>query len=317
MGGGHPLTSKVAIVGLSSVDGADVDYLFLQVAPDNSFVSTTQNCGNILAGVGPFAIENGLIEAGPEETIVRVHMVNSGSQCELTVNTPDGIVEYEGSTAIDGVPGEGSAIVCDFIDVAGSVTGSLLPTGNVVDEIDGINVTCIDNGMPVVLVRAADLACTGYESPEQLDANAALKTKVEELRLKAGSMMNLGDVSKKTVPKMCLVAPPTDGGQLSTRTFIPRDCHRSIGVLGAVTVATACLMPGSVTEGMAIVPPGDEKIFCVEHPSGVMQVRLVVNENATPENKVEKAGVIRTARTLMRGEVFVPRHIWNGAAGAI
>jgi len=316
LGGGHPLTSKVAIVGPSSVDGADVDYLFLQVAPDNSFVSTAQNCGNILAGVGPFAIESGLIEAGSEETIVRVHMVNSGSKCELTVKTPDGIVEYEGNTAVDGVPGEGSAIVCDFIDVAGSVTGSLLPTANVVDEIDGVNVTCIDNGMPVVLVRAADLACTGYESPEELDANVALKSKLEELRLKAGSMMNLGDVSKKSVPKMCLIAAPTDGGHISTRTFIPHDCHRSIGVLGGVTVATACLMPGSVTEGMAIVPPGSEKTFCVEHPSGVMQVRLVVNANATPENTVEKAGVVRTARTLIRGEVFVPRHLWNGTTGA-
>lgn len=312
MGGGHPLTSKVAIVGRSSVDNADIDYLFLQVAPDNSFVSTTQNCGNILAGVGPFVIENKLMRAGSEFTIVRVHMVNSGSQCELTVRTPGGVVEYEGSTTIDGVPGQAAPVICDFPDVAGSVTGALLPTGNIVDEISGIPVTCIDNGMPVVLFRAADLGCTGYESPEELNANSALKCAIEGIRLELGPMMNLGDVARKSVPKMCLVAAPVAGGHISTRTFIPHDCHRSIGVLGAVTVATACLIPGTVTEGIATVPPGSGKTISVEHPSGAFQVRLAVDEHAAPEGTVKKAGVIRTARTLMRGEVFVPHHIWDG-----
>ena len=312
LGGGHSLTSKVAIVGPSSVDNADVDYLFLQVAPDNSFVSATQNCGNILAGVGPFAIDTGLIQAGDDRTTIRVHMVNSGNRCELTVNTPDGIVEYEGDTKIDGVPGTSSAIVCDFLDLAGSATGSLLPTGNVVDKIAGMSVTCIDNGMPVVLVRAADFDLSGYESPEDLDSNVALRDSIENLRLKAGPMMNLGDVAKKSVPKMCLVAAPADGGDVSTRTFIPHDCHRSVGVLGAVTVATACLLPGSITEGIATIPPGVEKTFGVEHPSGAMQIRLVVDENAEPQKSVIKAGVLRTARTLMRGEVFIPPRTWNG-----
>lgn len=316
IGGGHTLTSKVAIVGTSSVDDADVDYLFLQVAPDNSFVSTAQNCGNILAGVGPFAIENNLVRAESDITKVHVHMVNSGNRCELTVQTPDGAVVYEGSTIIDGVPGQAAPIVCDFLDVAGSVTGSLLPTGKAADDIDGLQVTCIDNGMPVVLLRAADLGCTGYESPQELDANVHLKARVEGLRLKLGPMMNLGGVANKSVPKMCLIAPPVAGGHLCTRTFIPHDCHRSIGVLGAVTVATACLIPGAITEGIATTQTGAEKTISVEHPSGAFQVRLSIDEQAAPENMVKRAGVIRTARTLMRGEVFVPRSIWDGKRGA-
>ena len=315
IGGGHPLTSKVAIVGPSSVGDADVDYLFLQVAPDNGFVSAAQNCGNILAGVGPFAIENNLVRAGTDHTRVRVHMVNSGNRCELTVQTPDGTVEYAGSTVIDGVPGQAAPIICDFVDVTGSVTGSLLPTGNVADDIDGMQVTCIDNGMPVALIRAADLGCTGYESPQELDANADLKARVEGLRLKLGPMMNLGVVANASVPKMCLIAPPVAGGHICTRTFIPHDCHRSIGVLGAVTVATACLIPGAITEGIAAVPTGADKTVSVEHPSGAFQVSLSIDEQAAPEDMVRKAGVIRTARTLMRGEVFVPKGIWDGKRG--
>ena len=312
IGGGHSLTSKVAIVGPSSVDDADVDYLFLQVAPDNSFVSTAQNCGNILAGVAPFAIDQGLVRAGEDKTTIRVHMVNSGNRCELVLNTPGGHVEYDGNTAIDGVPGTSAAILCNFLDIAGSVTGALLPTGNIVDEIAGVRITCIDNGMPVVLVRAAEFDLSGYESPEDLEANTELKDSIEKLRLKTGPMMNLGDVAKKSVPKICLVAAPANGGNVSTRTFIPHDCHRAIGVLGAVTVATACVVPGSVTDGIAIIPPGTEKTFNVEHPAGIFQLRLTFDENAVAEKSVVKAGVIRTARTLMGGEVFIPQRIWNG-----
>jgi 4-oxalomesaconate tautomerase len=312
LGGGHSLTSKVAIVGPSSTSDADVDYLFLQVAPDNSFVSTAQNCGNILSGVAPFAIEQGLVQAGDDTTTIRVNMINSGSQCELTIATPGGLVEYSGETAIDGVPGESSAIICDFLDIAGSITGALLPTGNVVDSIDGINVTCIDNGMPVVCARASDFGLSGNEAPQDLDADLPLKEALEHIRLQVGPMMNLGDVSKKSVPKMCLVAEPIAGGNVLTRMFIPHECHRSIGVLGAVTVATACLLPGAVPDGVSTVPAGKEKTFNVEHPSGAFHVRLAIDEEAAPEAAVVKAGVIRTARTLMRGEVFVSPHIWSG-----
>lgn len=303
VGGGHPLTNKFAIVGPSQRDDADVDYLFLQAVPQESRISDLQNCGNILAGVGPFAIETGLIEAETRQTRVRVHMVNSGNLCELTVETPDGRVSYAGETAIDGVPAPASPIVCDYLDVAGSVCGELLPTGSVVDTVNGVDVTCIDNGMPVVLMQAGDLGTSGYEPPEDLDANEELKSALEHLRLAVGPMMKLGDVVEKTVPKMCLISKPRDGGHVCTRTFIPRVCHRSIGVLGAVSVATACLLDGSVATGVAEVPDGAEKIMDIEHPGGSFAVRLVVDEK---KNTLERAGVIRTARLLMRGEAFVP-----------
>ncbi len=309
IGGGHPLTNKVAIVEPSSRDDADVDYLFLQVSADPGKVSAVQNCGNILAGVGPVVIEEGLVAATDGETKICVHMVNGGDRCDLIVQTPGGVVEYAGQTAIDGAPGTAAAIACNFLGLAGSATGALLPTGNVMDEIDGLEVTCIDNGMPVVVLRAADLGCTGRESPEALEANAELRTRLESIRLRLGHAMKLGDVSEKTVPKMCLVSTPIDGGHIATRTFIPHVCHRSIGVLGAVSVATACLMPGSVTDGIAVVPAGDEKMMDVEHPAGSFRVRLVVDGTAPPESRIKSAGVIRTARTLMRGEVFVPREL--------
>jgi 4-oxalomesaconate tautomerase len=305
IGGGHPLNNKVAVVGPSERDDADVDYLFLQVIPKESRVADVQNCGNILAGVGPFAIETGIVDAGSPTTVVRVHMVNSGSLCELTVATPGGVVTYDGDTEIDGVPGSAAAIVCDFLDVAGSSCGALLPTGNTTDTVDGIRMTCIDNGMPVVLLRAADFAISGYETPDALDANDELKARLEVLRCKVGPMMQLGDVAGLTVPKMCLVAKPRNVGNLCTRTFIPHVCHLSVGVLGAVTVASACLLPESVTNGIATVPDGAEKTMVIEHPTGSLSVRFVIHENADGEIRIEKAGVIRTARLLFRGETFV------------
>jgi 4-oxalomesaconate tautomerase len=300
IGGGHPLTSKVAIVGPSEDPTADVDYLFLQVVPSESRVDTTQNCGNILAGVGPFAIESGWVSAGSVETRIRVRMVNSGSFCILTVQTPQGRVSYEGDAAIDGVPGTAAPIVCEFLDVAGSACGALLPTGSRSDAIQGALVTCIDNGMPVVLLRAEDLGCRGDEPPEILDADEALKARLEKIRLELGPRMNLGDVEHKTVPKMCLISRPRGSGHVSTRTFIPHVCHRAIGVLGAVSVATACVLPGTIADGVARVPPGELKTLEVEHPTGSFQVRLLVRGET-----VEQAGVIRTARPLFRGEVLV------------
>jgi len=301
IGGGHPLNNKIAIVSLSERDDADVDYLFLQVIPGESRVSDGQNCGNILAGVGPFAIESGLLTAGSPATVVRIHMVNTGKTCELTVETPDGVVNYEGDTHIDGVPESAAPIVCNFLDVAGSSCGALLPTGNSLDVIEGVDATCIDNGMPVVLLRATDFDITGHESPQHLDANLPLKARLEAVRLAAGPLMNLGDVSEKTVPKMCLVAKSAAGGSLATRTFIPHVCHKAIGVLGAVSVATACLLPDSVAAALAEIPDGREKTLKIEHPTGSLSVQLVVSA----ENRVERAGVMRTARLLFRGEAYV------------
>lgn len=310
IGGGHPLSSKVAVVTRSARPDTDVDYLFLQVSPTGGTVSITQNCGNMLAGVGPFAIERGLVKAIDGTTAVRVHMINSGNDCELTVQTPGKRVEYEGDTSIDGVPGSAAPIICDYFDLAGSMCGDILPTGNLIDVFDGIETTCIDNGMPVVTLRAADLDISGYETPEDLDQNRALKEKLERIRAAAGPAMNLGDISSKTVPKMTLLAPPRKGGALSTRTFIPHACHKTIGVLGAVSVATACIMRGTVASEMAAVPKGNEKVMDVEHAAGALQTRLVIKGSGR-DVKVLRAGVIRTARMLFTGYVCVPRSVWQ------
>ncbi len=311
VGGAHPLTSKVAIVSRSEDDTADVDYLFAQVVVGEGRVDTTPNCGNMLAAVGPFAIETGLVEALGGETRVRVRMLNSNNLCELIVQTPGQRVSYEGDARIDGVPGTSAPVICNYLDVAGSICGSLLPTGNVVDEVDGVRVTCIDNGMPVVVLRARDVGRSGYETPAELDADTELKRRIESIRLQIGPRMNLGDVTNKVVPKMSLIAPPRAGGHVSTRTFIPHDCHAAIGVLGAVSVATACILPASVAEGIAKVPPGRTKHMSVEHPSGEFSVTLEVG--GTPERPVvEKAGLLRTARLIFKGEVQIPGEVWDG-----
>jgi 4-oxalomesaconate tautomerase len=310
-GGAHPLTSKVAIVSRATSSTADIDFLFAQVVVGEGRVDTTPNCGNMLAGVGPFALETNLFEAQDGETSVRINMRNSGNLCELLIQTPGGRVNYDGDARIDGVPGTSAPIVCNYLDVAGSVCGSLLPTGNVVDEIDGVQVTCIDNGMPVVVLRASDFGKSGYETREQLDADTELKARLESIRLQVGPLMNLGDVRKKVVPKMSLIAPARAGGHVCTRTFIPHDCHAAIGVLGAVSVATACILPGSVTAGIATVPDGVSKQMSVEHPSGEFSVTLEVGGTAANPT-VLKAGLLRTARLIMRGEICVPRHVWDG-----
>ena len=313
VGGAHPLTSKVAIIGPSQRPDADVDYLFLQVVVDKAEVSDSQNCGNILAGVGPWSIENGLVRVAGDSTPVRIHMLNTGSVAIAHVPTPRGAVEYEGEARIDGVPGSAAAIPIDFLDVAGSSCGALLPTGSAVDRIEGIEVTCIDNGMPVVVMRASDLGKRGDESPQQLEGDAALKSRIENIRLTVGPRMNLGDVAKKTVPKMCLVAPARHGGTIDTRTFIPHRVHEAIGVLGAVSVATACVTPGSVAAQVAGLPPrsGSQRLT-IEHPSGFFTVEMDVEVHGG-DLTVKRSALLRTARKLMRGEVFVPAAAWRDA----
>ncbi len=301
IGGGDSLTSKVAIIQPSARDDADVDYLFAQVLVDEPRVDYGQNCGNILAGVGPFAIERGLVAARSDVTPVRIFMENTGQIAVAHVPTPHGAVNYSGEARIDGVPGGGAPLIVEFEDVAGSSCGSLLPTGQVVDVFDGIEVTCVDNGMPVVLIRAADLGLRGDESPGQLDAHSALKARLESIRLQAGPRMNLGEVAQRNVPKMCLVAPPQAGGALSTRTFIPHRCHTSIGVFGAVSVAVACLIEGSVAAGIARVDEGEVKRLQVEHPTGEFSVELRLQDGV-----LVGCGLMRTARLLFDGVVCVP-----------
>ncbi len=300
MGGGDPLTSKVALVKRSERPGIDVDYLFLQVFVDQAIVTAAQNCGNILAGVGPFALERGLIPAAEGETQVSIYMENTGQIAVARIHTPGGQVSYRGDARLDGVPGSASPIPVVFKDTAGSSCGALLPTGRAVDVIDGIEVTCIDNGMPVVILRAADLGISGEESREALDGNTALKAKLESIRLKAGPLMNLGDVSEKSVPKMTLISPPKAGGTISTRTFIPHRCHASIGVLGAVSVATACTLPGTPAASLAHLPAGQTKTLPIEHPSG--ESSIVVDLDAS--GAVDTVAVLLTARKLFDGVVF-------------
>jgi 4-oxalomesaconate tautomerase len=309
LGGAHPLTSKVGIVRRSSVPGVDIDFLFAQLQPDKDTVDTTPNCGNMLAAVVPFALETGLAQVQGETTTLRVLTLNTDMQCDITVQTPGGSVAYSGDARIDGVPGTSAPITINFLDTAGSVCAGLLPTGKVRDVIDGIEVTCIDNGMPLVMFRAEAVGRSGYESVAELNADTGLKARIETLRIACGHAMGLGDVTEKNYPKMTLVAAPRSGGSLSTRSFIPHVCHDAIGVLAAVTVATACVLKGSVTEGIALVPEGSVKQVSVEHPTGEFSVELEVDP-ANPQN-VTRAALLRTARLIMRGEVMVPTSVWN------
>lgn len=302
VGGGDPLTSKVAIVSRSSRPGVDVDYLFLQVLVDQATVTDAQNCGNILAGIGPFAIERGLVSPTADTTEVAIYMVNTGQVAVATVATPGGRLTYAGDARIDGVPGSAAPVALAFRDIAGSSTGALLPTGNAVDTIEGVAVTLIDNGMPCVVIAAADVGVSGYEPRDALDADAALKARIEAIRLVAGPRMNLGDVRGKSVPKLMLVARPRAGGAISVRSFIPHRAHASIGVFGAISVATACLMPGTTAAAVAVVPRGggSARTISVEHPTGETSAILTLDAAGA----VTSAAMLRTARKLMDGLVF-------------
>ncbi len=309
MGGAHPLTSKIAIVSKSERADADVDYLFLQIFPEKAIVTDQQNCGNLLAAVGPFAIEQGLVAATGDVTSVRIHMLNTKSLAVAHIQTPGGIVEYEGEAHIDGVPGTSAPVPTDFLDVAGSSCGALLPTGNAQDVIQGVAVTLIDNGMPVIVVRAVDLGQTGYETPEAMEADVALKTKVEGIRLEAGHLMNLGDVTDKSVPKITLIAPAQNGGTVTTRTFIPHRVHEAIGVFGAVSVATACVLKGSVASDLLNLSAQGATDLEIEHPTGFFTVSIDI-EGEGKALTIRRSALLRTARKLMTGEVFVPARVW-------
>ncbi|MGW7203482.1 4-oxalomesaconate tautomerase [Streptomyces sp. NPDC054837] len=299
LGGAHPLTSKVAVVSPSADPQADVDYLFLQVVVERPEVSDRQNCGNILAGVGPFAVERGLVPAGEERTRVRIRMVNTGDHATATFPTPGGRVDYTGDAEISGVPGTAAPVVIEF--PAGA--GKLLPTGSVRDEIDGVQVTCVDNGMPTVLIAAGSLKVTGYESPKDLEEDLTLADRLRRIRLEAGRLMGLGDVSDTTVPKLTLLAPPREGGAVTTRTFIPVRCHTSIGVLGAASVAAGLRIDGSVGADLAELPPGSDRMR-IEHPTGFLDIESSLG--ATPEGlpTARRTAVVRTARKIFDGTVF-------------
>lgn len=296
MGGAHPLTSKVALVSSTDDPGADISYLFLQLGVDEAFVTDRQNCGNLLAAVGPFALERGLIHVPDGEAVVRIKMRNTDGVAVSRFQVREAAPVYSGETAISGVPGTAGEISIDFLDIAGGTAGALLPTGNVVDVINGVEVTLVDNGMPVVVTRADTLGVTGYESCAELEANESLRARLEEIRLTAGELMNLGDVSDTTIPKLTMVAPPRADGTVSTRTFIPHRCHDAIGVLGAVSVATACLLPGTPAHGISEV---SSSTVTLEHATGSFDAVVELDGH-----DVVRAGIIRTARKLMDGMVY-------------
>jgi 4-oxalomesaconate tautomerase len=325
LGGAHPLTSKVGIVRKSKVPGVDLDFLFAQLQPDKDTVDTTPNCGNMLAAVVPFALETGMVKAQGDQSTFRVLTLNTDMQCDISVETKDGLVQYEGTARIDGAPGTSAPVVINFLDTAGSVCDGLLPTGHVKDTLTltgagfepfTLDVTCIDNGMPLVIFKASDVGRTGYESVAEMNADTELKIKIEALRLQVSRLMGLGDVSQKNYPKMTLIAPPQNGGAITTRSFIPHVCHDAIGVLAAVTVGTACVLEGSVCDGVAVMPSGLAKNVSVEHPTGEFSVALQTEPalDLPGGQLVKQAALLRTARLLMRGEAMVPSSIWQGQA---
>lgn len=303
VGGSHPLTSKVAIVSRSTALDTDVDFLFAQVSVQEAVVDTTPNCGNVLAGVGPFAIERGLVSVDNTTTRVRVRTLNTGTRAELVVCTPDGRVQYDGDEAIDGVPGTAAPIAINFLDTAGSVCGQLFPTGERTEVINGVRATCIDNGMPVVILLASDLDFTGNESCEEIEAAHDALTAIEAVRLEAGRRMGLGDVSNAVIPKMFLVSAPRQGGCINTRSLIPRKCHQSIGVFAAVSVATAAVLSDTVAHEVATESSGSTRMMNIEHPRGLLAVRLELHGEGS-DLRVERGGLVRTARALFDGVVF-------------
>ncbi|GGB79213.1 PrpF family isomerase [Marinobacterium zhoushanense] len=314
IGGGHTLTSKVAIVGPSQHPEADVDYLFAQVSVEEFSVDIGPSCGNILSGVGPFAIEKGLVAAQDGETVVRVRNVNTDSLIHVVVKTPGGVIEYEGDTVIDGVPGSGAPVILNFLDVAGTKTGKLLPTGDVRDEIDGIEVSCVDAAVPMVLIPAKSLGKTGAESKAELDADSELLARIEKIRREASLKMGLGDAAGKVIPKVALLSEPRHGGTITSRYFVPHNCHASHAVTGAICVAACIAVPGSVARDVAVCPEGEQKPIRIEHPSGKIDVILEVEGENADNLELKRAGLVRTARLLFSGQIHIPASIWAPGA---
>ncbi|PZX14368.1 hypothetical protein LX81_02951 [Palleronia aestuarii] len=312
IGGGAAVTTKVAMLSRSDDDWAEIDYFFGQVAVEERYVDFKPTCGNILSGVGPAAIEMGLIAPQGDETRVRIRAVNTGARVEAIVRTPGGRVEYEGDAAIDGVPGTAAPVMLKFRDVVGNATGALLPTGNLRDEIDGIEVTCIDVAMPMVIARADAFGLTGYESAADLDANRDFYARMEPIRIEAGKRMGMGDVTKSVAPKFGLLAPARDGGTLAARYFMPWKAHPSMAVTGAQCLASCALVPGTVSDGLLDRPEPGEALVTIEHASGRIEVAATYTlEDGTFD--LESAGLLRTARLLAKGSLMVPGSVWAGA----
>jgi 4-oxalomesaconate tautomerase len=311
IGGGAAVTTKVAMLSVSQTEGCDIDYFFAQVGVEDGLVDFKPTCGNILSGVGPAAIEMGLIAPQGDVTRVKIHSVNTGAKVEAVVSTPEGAVCYDGTAAVDGVPGTAAPVFLNFMDVVGSATGALLPTGNLRDVIDGIEVTCMDVAMPVVIARARDFGLTGTETAAELDENRAFYARMEPIRRAAGVLMGMGDVAQSVTPKFALLSEPRNGGTVTARYFMPKNCHPTMAVTGAQCLASAVLTPGTVAEGLFSPPQGQPALVLIEHPSGVMDVTVDYSTGAAGF-QLHSAGLLRTARLLARGEVMVPASVWAG-----
>jgi hypothetical protein len=313
LGGGDSLTSKVVLVSASTRPGIDIDYLFAQVGIDTDMVDTSANCGNMLAGVGPFAIEKGLVKAKSPTTSIRIFNLNTGKVVQAVIPTPDGHVAYDGDVQIDGVPGKGAGIVLNFLDAAGAKTGKLLPTGSVIDVIEGVPVSCIDYSSPIVFLSAQSVGKSGYESKQELDADRDLLRALEKIRLQAALKMGLGDAVGKVLPKIALLASPAGKGNITSRYFVPWNCHAAHAVTGALCLAAACHIPGTVASDIVQFSPNSLDVVGIEHPSGRIEVRVKVRaRNARGMPVIESAGIIRTARPIVSGVVYVPRNLWEG-----
>jgi 2-methylaconitate cis-trans-isomerase PrpF len=313
LGGATTLTSKVCIVSPAAAgEKQQVDYLFAQVAVDRAFVDFGPTCGNMLAGIGPFAIEKGLVPAGDGETRVLIRAVNTGALIEAVVQTPGGVVTYEGETAIAGVPGTAAPVVLNFADAVGGATGRLLPTGRATDVIEGVEVTCLDVAMPVVIARAADLGKTARESAKALDADRDFMDRIERIRRAASLVMGMGEAEGRVIPKFAIIAAPAGGQGIAARYFTPLACHEAMAVTGGICIAAACMLPGTVADGLARVGPGERERIAIEHPSGRMEA--VITTRRHPDGRVEVlgGGTLRTARKIMEGRVFIPARVWPG-----
>lgn len=307
VGGGNAVTTKVAILSPSTVPDADIDYFFVQVAVEDRLVDFSPTCGNILVGVGPAAIEMGLIPATGDKTKVRIHAVNTGALVEAEVQTVDGKPRYDGTTTIDGVPGTAAPVALNFMKVTGSRTGAFFPTGQAIDDIDGIQVSCVDVAMPMMIARASSFGLTGYETQEALDANPALFERLESIRMEAGRRMGFGDVSEGVVPKIGLIAKPAGAGHFAARYFMPWTTHPTLAVTGSQCLAACALAPGTVAEGLITPIDSSPATVVIEHPMGTMDVRVTFEQNPFA---FVSAGVTRTARLIARGEVMVPASVW-------
>lgn len=309
IGGGNAVTTKVAMLSPSTSPDADVDYFFAQVSVEERLVDYTPTCGNMLVGVGPAAIEMGLVSAEDGATRVRIRAVNTGALVDVVVQTPGRHVDYEGKAAIDGVPGTAAPVLLNFLGVVGTSCGAFLPTGSLRDTFDGVEVTCMDVAMPMVIARAESFGLTGYETVADLEANRSFFARMEAIRIEAGRCMGMGDVAKSVTPKFGIIAPPVKGGAIAARYFMPWNCHPSLAVTGSQCIAACTLTPGTVAEGLGRIPSERPALMRIEHPMGLIEVTIDYDRLGSAGFQLKSAGLMRTARLIARGEVMVPTKI--------